>query len=426
MFLVEVSIFHLLLIKKMFKKKVLFLLLLTFANVYAHAQKFGENREKWIFSISLAKANVLLNIELKKNSDNQWEGFIDNQQEKVVFDRVIKTKDSLNLYIDLYDAALLCKYDNEAKLRGDWVRFGLKEPFRVPLTAEIPMYSNYLEGSRLNSTKDWAGKWEIFFEDNKQIIGEFKNLEDNSFVGTFLSSSGDYRFLEGFCNQGVFYLFGFNGASAYIFIAEKDEKTGNIKGEMHSGRTGYKKFTGKKNAEAFLPDANKITYLKEGYKKLDFSFPNLDNQKINLSDKKFKNKVVIVQLLGSWCPNCIDEIGYLSPWYQKNKKRGVEIIGLAYERNAEFDIAKSKVEKIKKKFDIQYELLIAGTTEKENANATLPMLNGVNAYPTTIFIDKKGKVRKIHTGFSGPATGKHYEEWQNDFNLFIDTLLAEK
>lgn len=390
------------------------------------AQKINENKEIWIFSITLSKANLLLNIELKKNEQEQWQATILNQEEKIVFDRVVKTKDSLSLYIDLYEAALLCKYENQGKLSGEWVRFGLKEPYKVPLTAEIPVYGNYFQNTKENSNTIFKGKWDITFDDDKKVIGEFKNLDNNVFAGTFLTSSGDYRFLEGFTMPNSFYLFGFNGASAYIVIAQLNEKTGEMIGEMHSGKSGYKKFKGKKNNEATLPDANKITYLKEGYKKLDFSFPNLDNQKINLTDKKFQNKVVIVQLLGSWCPNCIDEISYLSPWYQKNKKRGVEIIGLSYERSADLKIAQSKVQKIKNRFNIEYELLIAGTTEKESANATLPMLSGVNAYPTTIFIDKKGKVRKIHTGFSGPATGKLYEEWQNDFNLFVDSLLREK
>jgi hypothetical protein len=58
-------------------------------------------------------------------------------------------------------------------------------------------------------------------------------------------------------------------------------------------------------------------------------------------------------------------------------------------------------------------------------NESLPMLNNFLAFPTTIIIDRKGNVRRIHTGFSGPATGVHFTEFKKEFELFIDTLLNE-
>jgi hypothetical protein len=53
------------------------------------------------------------------------------------------------------------------------------------------------------------------------------------------------------------------------------------------------------------------------------------------------------------------------------------------------------------------------------------MLNQIVSYPTMIFIDKFGEVRRIHTGFSGPATST-YEDFKADFNLFINELLNEQ
>jgi hypothetical protein len=83
------------------------------------------------------------------------------------------------------------------------------------------------------------------------------------------------------------------------------------------------------------------------------------------------------------------------------------------------------VQKVVKRFGVEYDFLIAGTNDKETAAKTLPMLNGIFSYPTTIFIDKNGKVRKIHTGFSGPATGKYYQEWREEFNALMSELLKE-
>ena len=122
----------------------------------------------------------------------------------------------------------------------------------------------------------------------------------------------------------------------------------------------------------------------------------------------------------------MDETNFLAPWYQKNKDRGVEIIGLAFERSDKPEVAGPKMKRMISRFDIQYPVLLAGTNTDEATGKALPMLNKVMSYPTTIFVDKKGKVREIHTGFSGPGTGKYYDEFVSDFNGLMDKLISEK
>jgi thiol-disulfide isomerase/thioredoxin len=155
----------------------------------------------------------------------------------------------------------------------------------------------------------------------------------------------------------------------------------------------------------------------------------LDGKPVSLKDEKYQNKVVILQIFGTWCPNCMDETKFYAQWYDKNKDKGVEIIGLAYENQkngkADFDYASERVLKMKEKLNANYDFVIAGTSSSKAASESLPMLNKVMSFPTSIIIDKKGKVRRIHTGFSGPATGKYYEEFVNDFNGFMHELLNE-
>jgi hypothetical protein len=103
----------------------------------------------------------------------------------------------------------------------------------------------------------------------------------------------------------------------------------------------------------------------------------------------------------------------------------VEIIGLAYERKDDFEYASSRIRKMKEKLAVPYEVLIAGTADKEAAAKTLPMLNHILSFPTTIFIDRKGAIRKIHTGFSGPGTGAYYTQFVEEFNTLMDKLLHE-
>ena len=121
----------------------------------------------------------------------------------------------------------------------------------------------------------------------------------------------------------------------------------------------------------------------------------------------------------------MDETRFLSDWYYKNQSQGVEIIGLAYEIKPEFEYARDRVLTMKEKLSVPYDFLIAGTSSTESASESLPMLNKVMSFPTSIIIDKQGKVRRIHTGFSGPATGVYYEEFVDDFNQFMQELINE-
>jgi thiol-disulfide isomerase/thioredoxin len=169
-----------------------------------------------------------------------------------------------------------------------------------------------------------------------------------------------------------------------------------------------------------------LTYLKEGFDKISFSFPDMEHNRISPSDEKYEGKVLILQIFGTWCPNCMDETKFLTQWYNDNHDRGVEILGLAYERKDDFDYASARVKKMKEKLGVPYDFVIAGTNDKEKAAETLPMLNKVIAFPTTIFIGKDGKVKHIRTGFEGPGTGIYYERFKERFNQIMGDLLAEK
>ena len=123
----------------------------------------------------------------------------------------------------------------------------------------------------------------------------------------------------------------------------------------------------------------------------------------------------------------MDETAYMVKFYKKYHPKGVEVIGLAYERSTDFARSKKSLEQLKKRFNVPYPILITGYTLDKNETAkSLPMLANFVAFPTTIIIDKKGDVRKIHTGFSGPGTGNYYAEFISEFEKLNDDLLAEK
>ncbi|NNU33904.1 TlpA family protein disulfide reductase [Mucilaginibacter sp. S1162] len=135
-----------------------------------------------------------------------------------------------------------------------------------------------------------------------------------------------------------------------------------------------------------------------------FTFKDVNGKKVSLSDTRYKNKVVIVQILGSWCPNCMDETAYMVDYYRKFHSKGVEVIGLAYERTTDPAKSQRTVKQLINRFSIPYPILLTGyTPAKGDPAKSLPMMKDILGFPTTIIVDKKGDVRKIHTGFTGPA-----------------------
>jgi len=345
-----------------------------------------------------------------------------NGSEEFEMDNVKVTEDSLMFSLHIFDIDIKAKINGE-KLEGLYIKNYLND-YQLPFTAEFDKTKRFADAK---STTDFDGKWDLtFYSRNGSTskgIGIFEQQE-NLLTGTILTPTGDYRYLEGTNTASEFNLNTFDGNHAFIFEAE--QKNDSIFGTFYSGKTFNEPFVGVKNPYIELPDANELTFLKEGYDKLAFSFPDLEGNMVSLTDEKYQNKVVLVQIFGTWCPNCMDETMFYRDWYEKNKDRGVEIIGLAYEVKDDFDYAKSRVEKMKKNLNVNYDFLIAGTSNKSEAAKTLPMLNHIMSFPTTIFIDRQGNVRKIHTGFSGPATGDYYTKYVDEFNFFMDSLLSEK
>lgn len=276
-----------------------------------------------------------------------------------------------------------------------------------------------------------TGKWSATFGVGKpgmeNLVGVFEQ-KGTKVTGTFLSTTGDYRYLEGVLSGNKLLLSCFDGGHAFMFAADVNFKNILSNGKFYSGASGLDFWSAIKNDTAKLPDAYSLTSLKHGFKKLDFTFRDINGKNVSLSDSQFKNKVVIVQILGSWCPNCMDETNYfVSGYYNKYHDKGVEIIGLAYERSTDFAKSQITVQQLISHFKVPYPVLITGFTPGNgDPEKSLPALADFKGFPTTLIIDKNGDVRKIHTGFSGPGTGEYYTEFTNEFEKLTEDLLAGK
>jgi thiol-disulfide isomerase/thioredoxin len=337
-----------------------------------------------------------------------------------------KTNGHDTIWIDFphYDAYFRGRYE-ENILQGDYI-LKTKENYVIPFTARYGQDYRFSQ-LRKEPALDVSGEWEVTFEVEEggspyKAIGEFKQ-DGNHLTGTFRTETGDYRFLEGTVQANKLYLSVFDGSHAFLFEA-KIMENGTLFGSFRSGNHYKCLWEAKRNPDFKLANPYSLTYLKDGYSKFAFSFPNVDNQPVSLTDEQYKGKVKLVQIFGTWCPNCADETQFLSDYLKNNPNENLEVVGLAYERHKEFEKAAGAVKRMKKRFDVPYEILIAGTSSKKAAAETLPMLNAVISFPTLIFIDKNDKVRKIHTGFSGPATSK-YDGFVKEFEALVQELLNE-
>jgi peroxiredoxin len=274
---------------------------------------------------------------------------------------------------------------------------------------------------------DVSGRWAVKFIDDsgapEVAVGEFNQSHD-AVSGTILTTTGDHRYLAGQVKGDELYLSTFDGAHVFLYRA-KIAADGSLDGDWWSGLAYHEKWTGKRDAAAQLPDAYGVTAMRDGVKHFDFAFPDLSGKTVSSKDPQFRGKVLIVALAGSWCPNCHDEAAFLAPLYKDYRDKGLEIVSLQFEHFGDFERAAQATQRFRQHYGIEYTTLIAGVSDKDEAAKKLPMLKSFVAFPTTVFIDRKGDVRKIHTGYTGPATGDHYIQFVNEVKSTLDQLLAE-
>lgn len=348
-----------------------------------------------------------------------------NAEEKLTADHIRRDGDSVFMRMPFFDSEIRAKISGKT-MEGNWFNYVRTQKNIIPFKAEHGVVQRFT-GSEKPST-DFSGRWEVDFSpgspDSSKAVGVFMQKEGRV-TGTFLTTTGDYRYLEGIAEGNKMRLSCFDGSHAFLFSATL-QPDGTLKGDFWSGLHWHESWQGKRNEKFELPDPDKLTWLKEGFNSVSFSFPDTDSNMVSLSDEHFRNKVTVVQIMGSWCPNCMDETAFLSDFYKRYKARGFEVVGLSYERTPDFQRAASNINRLKQRLGVEYKVLVAGKSSDTKLVAqSLPMLNHVMSFPTTIIIDKKGVVRKIHTGFNGPATGKYYEKFKDDFENFINRLLEE-
>jgi thiol-disulfide isomerase/thioredoxin len=366
-------------------------------------------------------------LELE-SAENVWRARILNGSEAIPYESVELSEQVVTIRLDPYDATLEARVsENGRRLDGEWRRAHGPEAWtRMEFHAaagEAPRFPALRPASIERATLD--GRWAVQFEsDEHPAVGLFESLPGGGLGGTFLTTLGDYRFLEGSFDGERMRLSCFDGAHAFLFDARLTDD-GRLQGDFWSRDSWHETFEAERDESADLPDPFAMTQWTGEVGLGELAFPDLEGRERRLDDPEFSGKARLIVLFGSWCPNCHDETRLLVELDRRWRDRGLAIQGLAFEFDPRPEPSRERLQEYARVLGVRFPLLVAGPADKQEASRAVPAIDRLRAYPTTLFLDRNNQVRWVHTGFSGPATGRAYEKLREAFETRIEELLNE-
>lgn len=402
----------------MFKELIyLFLFVFGVSNFCFSQQKTNPQQGNWHGEVSLNdRLNIPFDMELKYHK-NQPNISIINGPEKIELILLKKRHNTYTYTFPAIDSELNVQFDtNGTQLRATWTNHNKSVPVTIPITAYLSKENRFLVKG--DPSFNFSGRWDVLFKDgDEHAIGIFKQ-EGNVISGTFLTEKGDYRYLAGNVDaNNTLYLSCFDGLRAHQFVANLD-KNKQLQGIYYNGQTYQTTWVGRINNTAELRNPDSLIQLKSNAP-FTFDALKLNGKLFHFTPKK--NCGAVIQIMGSWCPNCIDETNYFKKIYPFYKNKGIEFYAISFEIGKTVKEQLRRLKTFAKRTAIPYNIFLGGEKGAKEASLAFPLLSEVFSFPTTIFIDKSGKIRRIHTGFSGPGTGQAY----NDYKLATETLLNE-
>lgn len=362
-------------------------------------------------------------IPLRFEVDTALKVTLLNGDERITINDVQLSGDSLTLKMPRYESEFIATISSDQKLTGLWYNLA-KEDYSIPFEA------NYLSSTDMRGewTADESSRYEVTFspgtENAYPAIGLFESSAQDV-RGTFLTETGDYRYLEGARSGNQLTLSCFDGAHMFLF---RGEMSGDsiVNGVFNSGKHYKEPWHAVLNPEVQLTHPDSLTYLLPGHETVEVNVMDLNGEITSISLDNYVDRVTIVQIFGTWCPNCYDENLFYKQLHDDYAAQGFQVIPIAFEASDDFTRNAAAVKAQFQEIGIPYACYLGPKRNKRATSEMFPMLNEIISYPTSIFIDKQGQVRKVHTGFYGPGTGEYYDEYVRETRAFVEELLAEE
>lgn len=336
-----------------------------------------------------------------------------------------RTGDTIVYQFPAQDAEWRVAFEKDySEARGWWINYNKKVPVRYPVHLSMTLSEMIPKPDTI--FPELFGRWKVLFEpgtpNEEVLVGVFQQEMNGRIFGSFLSETGDYRYLHGYAANRKLHLQTYTGYWAFVVEADLNDSN-EMTGVFYSGGKSSSPFKAIKDETVQLRDEAELTYLiKRDERVLLNNLIKLNGRTTNLDLSK-NGKVTLIQIMGTWCPNCIDETNLLKELQTAYGKQGLEIMALGFEVGTDTKKQRNRLKKFAKELQVNYQVYLAGTSSKEAAAAYFPMLNGIMSFPTSILVDQQGKIIAIHTGFSGPATGGAYTELVNKYKQEIENAL---
>ena len=373
---------------------------------------------EWRAALDLAGGELRFGLEVD-GAGRELRGELCNGRRCQPLSAVRTEGDSVVLEIADYAATI------RAVLRGDslvgaYRNVGNRGPRVIPFRASRGRWDTPAAPAR------WLGRWDAtYFGDwgTSPRVFEFRNGPPG-FEGTIISNSGDYGHFSGRVAGDSFALAHFDGSFVYLLTGRLVGDT--LRGVFHAGlRTQTPWQAVRSTGKQHLKPPSEVT-AADTTEPFRFAFPDLEGRLVTQDDPRFQGKVVLVDVFGTWCPTCHDAAPVLARLYRKYRSRGLEIVGVAFEVTGDSAVDGRQLRRYREKFGLEFPILLAGINDTEAAAASLPQLKGFTAFPTTVFLGRDGKVRRIHAGFYGPATGRQHERLVEEMEREVERLLREQ
>jgi len=362
-----------------------------------------------------------------------------NGSDRIDFSSITQQGSEVSLRLDQYDATLsahcspgqpLCD-----ALEGEYVRQKGSSLTRYKVAAHCERSTSAsTQSARPVSQVAVASDWLFAFTDSTGKPASETNVPahfiqaGNHIEGTIAPVSGDYGLLSGERSDekaALETLSRFDGIHA-LRLDGHVVTPDRIEGMFYAAPGRVLNFVATRAPIITgFDEAEHLTSVENPAEPFRFHAKDASGATVTQDDPSIRGKVVILDIFGTWCPNCHDEAPVLQLLYAKYHSQGLEIMGLSYEYVDDPVRSQRLLQIYRHKYSIEFPLLLAGTTDSGQIATTLPQLRNFEAYPTTVFIDRHGRVRLIHAGFSGPATGRLQEVTQS-FERTIVKLLNEK
>jgi thiol-disulfide isomerase/thioredoxin len=381
-----------------------------------NAQDVAGRWRAWVFN----DANEQVEFDLDVSSTaGKFSGALVNGDDRVASSSGSFDGKTLRLLFDFYDAELTATLV-DSELEGVYVRRYKKDK----LTRIFHATRKQPPAGRAMLRNDITGDWRLDVEEKKGVRATWRATFTQSggeVRGTLMPVSGDWGTLTGSFQSGELRMSRFDGIRALLLRARLTS-VGKLEGKLNSSMP----FLGTRAAQSSSKPTDPETYTRmiDPSIPLRFAFPDLSGKIVSLEDARFKNKVVVVTIMGSWCPNCHEEAAVLKELYERYHAKGLEIVALAFEYTGEVPRDREQVRRFVARHQIPYLTLLAGTTEEGEVERKLMLLN-FGAYPTSLYVGRDGLVKKIHAGFDGPATGAAHERLKSEMDAYVRDLLAK-